>query len=60
MRKQILLFAILAVTAAVSITGCKKKETVDLTGIHTPETTSAAETMEPTTEAPKIEIELET
>ena len=59
MRKQFTLFAILALMTAISITGCKKKETIDLTGIHTTE----AQTMEAAT-APAVKetisIELET
>ena len=57
MRKQIALFAIFAMMAAVSITGCKKKETVDLTGIHTTEAETMAETMAPTTAA-EIRVEI--
>ncbi len=47
MRKQVTLFAMLMVCAAVSLSGCKKDKDVDLTGIHTTaaETTPAAETM---------------
>ena len=51
MRKQIALFAVFAMMAAVSITGCKKKETVDLTGIHTTEAQTMAETLAETTAA---------
>ena len=60
MRKQIAILGLFAVMTAVSITGCKKKETVDLTGIHTTETTAAAETMASTKEAETISIVLET
>lgn len=51
MKKQITLLAIVAMFTAVSLTACKKKETVDLSGIHTTEASSEAETMapEPTT-----------
>ena len=60
MRKQIMIVSMLALMAAISITGCKKKETVDLTGIHTTEATTAAETMAPTTAAIVIETEAAT
>lgn len=55
MKKQFPVLAALVVMAACSITGCKNKESVDLTGIHSEaETTPAAETMaEETTEAPE-------
>ena len=56
MRKQIVMFAMFAMMAAVSITGCKKKETVDLTGIHTTEATTTAETMAETKAPVKVEI----
>lgn len=50
MRKQVTLFATLAILTAVSITGCKNKESVDLTGIHTSAAeTTVAETMAETT-----------
>ena len=60
MRKQITIFAVLAMIAAVSITGCKKKETVDLTGIHITESTTVAETMAETTAAEIETTEAET
>ena len=63
MRKQITLFALLMVCAAVSLSGCKKDKDVDLTGIHTTaaETTPVAETMaQETTAAIEIETEAET
>lgn len=47
MRKNMYVFAAVTVLMIASISGCKKKEDVDLTGIHT----SAAETMSPTTAA---------
>lgn len=51
MKKQITLLAIVAMFTAVSLTACKKKETVDLSGIHTTEASSEAETMAPETTA---------
>lgn len=61
MKKQITLLAIVAMFAAVSLSACKKKETVDLSGIHTTEATSTAETMAPETTAIQIrETEAET
>ncbi|MBQ1188858.1 MAG: hypothetical protein IIX57_00405, partial [Lachnospiraceae bacterium] len=63
MRKQITLFAMLMVCAAVSLSGCKKDKDVDLTGIHTTaaETTPVAETMaQETTAAIVIQTEAET
>lgn len=47
MKKRTYIFLSLAVFAALSVTGCKSREKVDLTGIHTTE----AETMSPTTAA---------
>ena len=62
MRKQITLFAMLMVCAAVSLSGCKKEKDVDLTGIHTTaaETTPVAETMAPETTAAIETTEAET
>lgn len=55
MKKQMLVFAVCAMMAAISVTGCKKKETVDLTGIHTTEAATMAETMAETTAAIVLE-----
>lgn len=55
MKKQILVFAVCTMMAAISVTGCKKKETVDLTGIHTTEAATMAETMAETTAAVVLE-----
>ena len=62
MRKQVTLFAMLMVCAAVSLSGCKKDKDVDLTGIHTTaaETTPVAETMAPETTAAAETTEPET
>ena len=60
MKKQILLFAVCAMMASISVTGCKKKETVDLTGIHTTEAATVAETMAETTAAVMETTEAET
>lgn len=57
MKKHIVMISIFAVLTALSITGCKKKETVDLSGIHTPESSAAVETMAPTTAAIVVETE---
>lgn len=57
MKKQITLFAIITMMAAVSMTGCKKKEVVDLTGIHTTPAATMAETLAPTTAAIVLETE---
>jgi len=56
MKKRSQVLVALIIIAAFTMSGCKNKETVDLTGIHTPstETTPAAETMAAeTTSAPE-------
>ncbi|NBJ83533.1 DUF4163 domain-containing protein [bacterium 1XD42-94] len=47
MKKNVYILAAVTVLMIASVSGCKKKEDVDLTGIHT----SSAETMSPTTAA---------
>lgn len=64
MRKQLTIFAALAILTALSLSGCKNKEKdLDLTGIHSTaaETTPAAETMAAeTTTAAETTAEAET
>ena len=55
MRKNVTILAVLMVCAAVSLSGCKKDKDVDLTGIHTTEAATTAETM-----APETTVALET